>query len=70
MAASTHLRQSAAEIDAINVYPVPDGDTGTNMSATLREAIDRAMETGEAPTVAEVLHAIARGALYGARGNS
>lgn len=70
MAASSHLRQSAAEIDAINVYPVPDGDTGTNMSATLREAVDRAIETGEAPTVAEVLHAIARGALYGARGNS
>ncbi len=70
MAASSHLRQSAAEIDAINVYPVPDGDTGTNMSATLREAVDRATETGDAPTVAEVLHAIARGALYGARGNS
>ena len=70
MAASSHLRQSAPEIDAINVYPVPDGDTGTNMSATLREAVDRAIETGEAPTVAEVLHAIARGALYGARGNS
>jgi DAK2 domain fusion protein YloV len=70
MAASSHLRQSAAEIDAINVYPVPDGDTGTNMSATLREAVDRAIETGEAPTVSEVLHAIARGALYGARGNS
>lgn len=70
MAASSHLRQSAAEIDAINVYPVPDGDTGTNMSATLREAVDRASETGDTPTVAEVLHAIARGALYGARGNS
>ncbi|MCL4241327.1 MAG: DAK2 domain-containing protein [Dehalococcoidia bacterium] len=70
MAASSHLRQSAAEIDAINVYPVPDGDTGTNMSATLREAVDRATETGDTPTVAEVLHAIARGALYGARGNS
>lgn len=70
MAASTHLRESAAAIDAINVYPVPDGDTGTNMSATLREAVDRSLETGEAPTVGEVLHAIARGALYGARGNS
>jgi DAK2 domain fusion protein YloV len=70
MAASSHLRQSAAEIDAINVYPVPDGDTGTNMSATLREAIERSLATGETPTVAEVLHAIARGALYGARGNS
>lgn len=70
VAASAHLRESAAAVDAINVYPVPDGDTGTNMSSTLREAIDRALETGDTPTAAEVLHAIARGALYGARGNS
>ena len=70
LAASTQLRESAAAIDAINVYPVPDGDTGTNMSATLREAVDRSLETGESPTAAEVVHAIARGALYGARGNS
>lgn len=70
IAAANHLRQSAAAIDAINVYPVPDGDTGANMSATLREGVDRSLELGNHPAAAEVLHAIARGALYGARGNS
>ena len=70
IAAASQLRQSAAAIDAINVYPVPDGDTGANMSATLREGVDRSLELGNHPAAAEVLHAIARGALYGARGNS
>lgn len=69
-AAAQYLRDSAAAIDAINVYPVPDGDTGTNMSSTLREAVDRALLLEGEPTVAEVLAAIAKGALYGARGNS
>ena len=69
-AASQHLTDSAKAIDAINVYPVPDGDTGSNMSATMREAIDRTMELEGEPTVPEVLSTIARGALYGARGNS
>ncbi len=69
-AASRHLRELASSIDAINVYPVPDGDTGTNMSATLREAIDRATLLADSPPVAEVLGAIAKGGLFGARGNS
>ena len=68
--AVAYLRQSAKAIDAINVYPVPDGDTGANMSATLREAVGRAATAGDNPSAGEVLHAIARGALYGARGNS
>lgn len=69
-AAAAHLSASARAIDAINVYPVPDGDTGANMSATLREAVSHAMGAGEQPTVAVVLAALARGSLYGARGNS
>jgi len=69
-AASRHLSDSAALIDAINVYPVPDGDTGSNMSATLREGVDRALALDSPPSVGQVLGAIARGALYGARGNS
>ena len=69
-AASAHLRESAKAVDAINVYPVPDGDTGANMSATLREAVDRALALDASPTVSEVLGTVARGALYGARGNS
>ena len=48
-AASEHLRANAAAIDAINVYPVPDGDTGSNMSATLREAVEMA-STGKRST--------------------
>ncbi|MEO8538301.1 MAG: DAK2 domain-containing protein [bacterium] len=70
VAASEHLRNSAKAIDSINVYPVPDGDTGSNMSATFREAVERALILGENPTAEEVLTAIARGSLYGARGNS
>src|SRR5690606_22285145 len=68
--AAQHLRDSARAVDAINVYPVPDGDTGSNMSATLREAVGRTDDLGAQPTVAEVMERIARGALYGARGNS
>jgi hypothetical protein len=68
-AAAVHLRDRAAAIDAINVYPVPDGDTGTNMSSTLRAAIDAASAVDPA-TVDAVLAALAKGALYGARGNS
>ena len=69
-ASAQYLRDSAKAIDAINVYPVPDGDTGSNMSATFREAVDRALALDGEPAVAEVLSAIAKGALYGARGNS
>lgn len=69
-AASDHLRACAKAVDAINVYPVPDGDTGSNMSATLREAVERALVIEGEPSVSEVLTAIAKGALYGARGNS
>lgn len=69
-AASVYLRDSATAIDAINVYPVPDGDTGSNMAATLREAVDTAALVTAPRAVAEVLAAFARGALYGARGNS
>ncbi len=69
-AAALHLRECARAVDAINVYPVPDGDTGANMSATLREAVGRTHALAESPTVTEVLEALSRGALYGARGNS
>ncbi len=55
-------------INAINVYPVPDGDTGTNMLLTLRAAL-RAVEVPPA-TVGEATRQIARAALLGARGNS
>ena len=59
------LERHRAEIDRINVFPVPDGDTGTNLVLTMRAALD-AVGRGE-PQVAA---ALARGALTGARGNS
>ena len=69
-AAADYLAECAKAVDAINVYPVPDGDTGSNMAATLREACDYALALPEPFGAAEVLEALARGALYGGRGNS
>ncbi|MFI8826498.1 DAK2 domain-containing protein [Streptomyces sp. NPDC053431] len=69
------LGREREEIDAINVYPVADGDTGTNLYLTLEaaaHAVDEAFaERSEAaPDVAEAIRAMAHGALLGARGNS
>lgn len=66
--AAIWLERNAAAVNAINVFPVPDGDTGTNMSMTLRAAVDEAARAAD--TVAAVAAALARGALMGARGNS
>lgn len=63
------LAEAREEIDALNVYPVPDGDTGTNMYLTIAAARDALRETLPAPVPA-ALAAFARGALLGARGNS
>ncbi len=69
-AASDALLRAKGRVDALNVYPVPDGDTGTNMSGTFREAVAVLNALPEDATVAQSLDALARGALYGARGNS
>lgn len=70
MAASLEwLEANSARIDRLNVFPVPDGDTGTNMVLTLRSAMKQVSQL-ESPTVAEVGRALARGSLLGARGNS
>lgn len=66
------LESRVEEVNALNVFPVPDGDTGTNMLATLKAAIaegDAALATG-VTAIDEVSAAVARGALLGARGNS
>jgi len=75
--ATDALAGAREEIDALNVYPVPDGDTGTNMFLTIssaRDAIrDAIRDSAAGPTVADrdaALTAMARGALLGARGNS
>ncbi|MFF6804313.1 DAK2 domain-containing protein [Streptomyces sp. NPDC012616] len=74
------LGRAREEIDAINVYPVADGDTGTNLyltvesAATAVEAVFAGHEAGSAPvrppSLADAAHAMAHGALIGARGNS
>jgi DAK2 domain fusion protein YloV len=75
-AATQALERHRAEIDRINVFPVPDGDTGTNLLLTMRaaaEAVRRVLRDnadGPARGVAAVAGALARGALVGARGNS
>jgi DAK2 domain fusion protein YloV len=78
-AATQALERHRAEIDRINVFPVPDGDTGTNLLLTMRaaaEAMRRVLREsrengdGSARGVAAVAGALARGALLGARGNS
>ena len=67
--ATSWLEKSASDIDALNVFPVPDGDTGTNMLLTMRSSIEEANRTGDS-SAWEVAQAMARGALMGARGNS
>lgn len=78
--ALTALGRAREEIDAINVYPVADGDTGTNLyltvesAATAVEAVFAGYEAGSAPAgkpaLADAVRAMAHGALIGARGNS
>ena len=63
------LANNQEQVDALNVFPVPDGDTGTNMSQTIASAIK---EISQKPytSAADVANAAAKGALRGARGNS
>ncbi len=56
-------------VNALNVFPVPDGDTGTNMLLTMQAACQEMGETRE-PNAGKVAHTLAHGALMGARGNS
>lgn len=74
--ATTALADAREEIDALNVYPVPDGDTGTNLFLTVSAARDAVLEVCSTSTEPEydklgaAYAAFARGALMGARGNS
>jgi DAK2 domain fusion protein YloV len=68
-AASQWLKNHAAVVNALNVFPVPDGDTGTNMSLTMTAGLAEVETLADRPASA-VAHAVAHGALMGARGNS
>ena len=63
------LEKSAPDINAINVFPVPDGDTGTNMVLTMKFALEEARLNSDS-SVSSVAKSMAHGALMGARGNS
>src|SRR5215475_13317472 len=67
--AAAALEASRQRIDDLNVYPVPDGDTGTNLTLTVRAVVEQldAVEPADRPALAREL---TRAALMGARGNS
>jgi DAK2 domain fusion protein YloV len=65
----TWLRTNQEIVNALNVFPVPDGDTGTNMVLTMQAAWDEIVAMGER-SIGKIARAIAHGALMGARGNS
>jgi len=67
--ATAWLEKSAPDVDALNVFPVPDGDTGTNMLLTMRSSIEEAYRAPD-HSASAVAKAMAKGALMGARGNS
>ena len=68
-AALASLETSRGRIDDLNVYPVPDGDTGTNLTLTVRAVAD-AISSAEPAERPKLAHAVSRAALMGARGNS
>ena len=65
----TWLRTNQDNVNALNVFPVPDGDTGTNMVLTLQSAYDEIKDADEG-NVGALAHSLSQGALMGARGNS
>ena len=69
IAASALLDANRAKIDALNVFPVPDGDTGTNMSLTMQSAV-RELKQCSSNRLSDICDSVSKGALRGARGNS
>ena len=68
-ASLTWLRTNQEIVNSLNVFPVPDGDTGTNMVLTMQSAYDEIVNSPE-QSFGKMSHAVANGALMGARGNS
>lgn len=66
---ANNLENHRELIDKLNVFPVPDGDTGTNMSLTMNAAVEELI-SGNPLTMSEIARAISKGSLMGARGNS
>lgn len=68
LAAAANIEKNKEYINELNVFPVPDGDTGTNVSMTLMSAVDEVQKSPE--TIEDLCKAISQGTLRGARGNS
>jgi uncharacterized protein len=68
-AATAWLDRNKEQVNAINVFPVPDGDTGTNMTLTMRSTMEEAQRCTD-ETAGGMMSAMSHGALMGARGNS
>lgn len=66
---ANNLANKYAEVDALNVFPVPDGDTGTNMSLTFTAGVNDALKV-DSTKVGDIAKALSKGLLMGARGNS
>lgn len=67
--AAINLENNKAIVDSLNVFPVPDGDTGTNMNLTVQSAI-KEIDNIKEVTIEKIAEAVAKGSLMGARGNS
>ncbi|MBC2578965.1 DAK2 domain-containing protein [Clostridium sp. DJ247] len=67
--ASNRLEEQKEYVNSLNVFPVPDGDTGTNMSMTFRTAVSE-IEGMQYKSIGEISRKLSKGALMGARGNS
>lgn len=69
LGAAANLENNKAIVDSLNVFPVPDGDTGTNMNLTVQSAV-REINNLQESTISHIADAAANGSLMGARGNS
>ncbi len=69
MNGAINLKNNQEEVNQLNVFPVPDGDTGTNMSMTITSGVNE-MTNCESSSIIDVAKVLSRGALMGARGNS
>jgi len=67
--ALNRLKDQQSYIDSLNVFPVPDGDTGTNMLLTFKEAVEN-LDKSKSERIDKLTQALSKGALMGARGNS
>lgn len=70
ISAAITINNRKREIDELNVYPVPDGDTGTNMSMTIGNAVEELRRMPDSADISEVASSVASALLRGARGNS